>query len=94
MKQLKQKKKNTDFSGKSAEMCEAKTERLRSPHSDTPHSRPSHSRPSHPCPVCGKISQQNAYPFCSTRCRAIDLNRWLSGAYILPQPLQKTDEEE
>ncbi|EJF76737.1 hypothetical protein MCQ_01679, partial [Candidatus Bartonella washoeensis Sb944nv] len=25
---------------------------------------------------------------------AIDLNRWLSGAYILPPPPQKTDEEE
>ncbi|WP_455476314.1 DNA gyrase inhibitor YacG [Bartonella sp. B17] len=51
-------------------------------------------RPSHPCPICGKMSQQNAYPFCSTRCRALDLNRWLSGAYILPPPSQKTDEEE
>ncbi len=51
-------------------------------------------RPPHPCPICGQDSQQNAYPFCSTRCRAIDLNRWLSGAYILPPPSQKTDEEE
>ncbi|WP_375673257.1 DNA gyrase inhibitor YacG [Bartonella sp. TS82HLJMH] len=51
-------------------------------------------RPPHPCPICGQMSQQNAYPFCSTRCRAIDLNRWLSGAYILPPPPQKSDEEE
>ncbi|WP_375671218.1 DNA gyrase inhibitor YacG [Bartonella sp. SD1336NMGDW] len=48
----------------------------------------------HPCPICGQMAQQNAYPFCSTRCRAIDLNRWLSGAYILPPPPQKSDEEE
>ncbi|WP_034988952.1 DNA gyrase inhibitor YacG [Bartonella senegalensis] len=51
-------------------------------------------RPAHPCPICGQMAQQNAYPFCSTRCRAIDLNRWLSGSYILPPPPQKTDEEE
>ncbi|WP_317993764.1 DNA gyrase inhibitor YacG [Bartonella gliris] len=51
-------------------------------------------RPPHPCPICGQMAQQNSYPFCSTRCRAIDLNRWLSGAYILPPPPHKADEEE
>ncbi|UTO28137.1 DNA gyrase inhibitor YacG [Bartonella harrusi] len=51
-------------------------------------------RPAHPCPICGQMAQQNAYPFCSTRCQAIDLNRWLSGAYILPPPPQMSDEEE
>ncbi|MBB5074313.1 hypothetical protein HNQ69_001451 [Bartonella callosciuri] len=51
-------------------------------------------RPPHPCPICGQMAQQNAYPFCSTRCRAIDLNRWLSGTYILPPPPQISDEEE
>ncbi|ENN90233.1 DNA gyrase inhibitor YacG [Bartonella bovis] len=51
-------------------------------------------RPSRPCPECGKMSQQDSYPFCSSRCRAIDLNRWLSGAYILPPPPHNTDEEE
>ncbi|WP_375705630.1 DNA gyrase inhibitor YacG, partial [Bartonella sp. AA86SXKL] len=48
----------------------------------------------HLCPICGQMAQQNAYPFCSTRCRAIDLNRWLSGSYILPPLPQKADEEE
>ncbi|WP_455476863.1 DNA gyrase inhibitor YacG [Bartonella sp. B41] len=51
-------------------------------------------RPSHPCPICGLMSQQDTYPFCSARCRAVDLNRWLSGAYILPSPAAETDEEE
>ncbi|ATP12841.1 hypothetical protein BHOIPH791_14650 [Bartonella henselae] len=51
-------------------------------------------RPPHLCPICGQMAQQNAYPFCSTRCRAIDLNRWLSGSYILPPLPQKADEEE
>ncbi|WP_336276973.1 DNA gyrase inhibitor YacG [Bartonella sp. CB178] len=50
--------------------------------------------PPRPCPICGQMSRQDAYPFCSTRCRALDLNRWLSGAYILPPPPQKADEEE
>ncbi|WP_245407076.1 DNA gyrase inhibitor YacG [Bartonella tribocorum] len=44
--------------------------------------------------VCGQMSQKSAYPFCSSRCRAIDLNRWLSGAYILPLPPKISDEEE
>ncbi|KAA6404640.1 DNA gyrase inhibitor YacG [Candidatus Tokpelaia sp.] len=44
------------------------------------------------CPECGKPSQRAFYPFCSNRCRSLDLNRWLSGRYILPGP--KLDEEE
>ncbi|WP_208442174.1 DNA gyrase inhibitor YacG [Bartonella raoultii] len=55
---------------------------------------PKETRPVHPCPICGQMSQKSTYPFCSTRCRAIDLNRWLSGAYILPPPPQISDEEE
>ncbi|AGF74965.1 zinc-binding protein [Bartonella australis AUST/NH1] len=47
-----------------------------------------------PCPECGRMSQQNTYPFCSSRCKVIDLNRWLAGAYILPPPPQRADEEE
>ena len=41
-------------------------------------------RPRKPCPECGKPSTREAYPFCSPRCKAVDLNRWLSGAYVLP----------
>ncbi|MHC5305813.1 DNA gyrase inhibitor YacG [Bartonella sp. LJL80] len=52
-------------------------------------------RPPHPCPECGKASTREHYPFCSPRCRAIDLNRWLSGSYVLPgKPLDNADEEE
>jgi uncharacterized protein len=36
------------------------------------------------CPECGKPSARESYPFCSPRCKAIDLNRWLSGAYAIP----------
>lgn len=38
----------------------------------------------YPCPECGRPSAREAYPFCSIRCREIDLNRWLSGRYAIP----------
>ena len=40
-------------------------------------------RPRKPCPECGKPSTRESYPFCSPRCKAVDLNRWLSGAYVI-----------
>ncbi|WP_274630085.1 DNA gyrase inhibitor YacG [Arvimicrobium flavum] len=48
-------------------------------------------RPKRPCPECGKPSAREHYPFCSTRCKAVDLNRWLSGSYVIPG---RADEEE
>ena len=36
------------------------------------------------CPTCGKPETQASRPFCSERCRDVDLNRWLSGAYAIP----------
>ena len=48
-------------------------------------------RPRRPCPECGRPSERASFPFCSPRCKAIDLNRWLSGAYAIPVP---PDEEE
>lgn len=41
-------------------------------------------RPKRPCPECGKPSTRADYPFCSPRCKGVDLNRWLSGAYAIP----------
>ncbi len=41
-------------------------------------------RPKIKCPECRKVSQRKTYPFCSPRCKALDLNRWLSGAYAIP----------
>ncbi len=41
--------------------------------------RPSRDAP--PCPICGKPAAEAARPFCSTRCRQIDLGRWLGGTY-------------
>ncbi|WP_319797649.1 DNA gyrase inhibitor YacG [Nitrobacter sp.] len=36
------------------------------------------------CPICGKPAISASFPFCSERCRDVDLNRWLSGAYAIP----------
>jgi uncharacterized protein len=33
------------------------------------------------CPMCGKPSTTPFKPFCSARCRQIDLGRWLSEGY-------------
>jgi endogenous inhibitor of DNA gyrase (YacG/DUF329 family) len=37
-----------------------------------------------PCPICGKPAVAASQPFCSERCRDVDLNRWLSGSYAIP----------
>ena len=42
------------------------------------------------CPICGKPATEASTPFCSERCRDVDLNRWLSGSYAIPG---KDDEE-
>lgn len=41
-------------------------------------------RPTKPCPVCEKPSDRTHFPFCSKRCADVDLNRWLSGVYVVP----------
>jgi len=37
-----------------------------------------------PCPICGKPAVEASLPFCSDRCRDVDLNRWLSDSYAIP----------
>ncbi len=44
-----------------------------------------------PCAICGKPQSVNSKPFCSERCRDVDLNRWLSGSYAIPV---RDDEDE
>jgi endogenous inhibitor of DNA gyrase (YacG/DUF329 family) len=37
------------------------------------------------CPICRKHPASLDYkPFCSRRCADVDLQRWLTGAYVLP----------
>ena len=46
-----------------------------------------------PCPICGKPATEASRPFCSERCRDVDLNRWLSNSYAIPGR-KETDEDE
>lgn len=53
-------------------------------------------RPKRSCPECGRPSERLAFPFCSPRCKSVDLNRWLSGAYVIPGPqlTERADDED
>ena len=44
------------------------------------------------CPTCGKSVVPAFRPFCSARCRDVDLHRWLSGRYAIPVT-DDTDED-
>jgi uncharacterized protein len=53
---------------------------------------PSGTTGTKPCPICGKPSVAAAQPFCSDRCRDVDLNRWFSGSYVVPGRDDEEDE--
>jgi uncharacterized protein len=55
--------------------------------------RPAKGAPK-PCPICGKPANDATRPFCSSRCRDVDLNRWLSGTYVVPGAENSEDEGE
>jgi uncharacterized protein len=44
------------------------------------------------CPICKKPvkSTDPEFPFCSERCRTIDLGKWASGQYVISSPLKGT----
>jgi len=50
-----------------------------------------------PCPECGALSEFSAgnpfRPFCSERCRLIDLGAWASEGYKIPAPITPEDLE-
>jgi uncharacterized protein len=41
------------------------------------------------CPTCGQLIRpaDEDFPFCSDRCRKIDLGKWASGAYKISSPV-------
>ena len=51
-------------------------------------------RRSRPCPICEKPSSKAYYPFCSARCKDVDLSRWFSGSYALPAEEEDKWEED
>ncbi|KIZ46211.1 MULTISPECIES: DNA gyrase inhibitor YacG [Rhodopseudomonas] len=50
--------------------------------------------PAKKCPICGKPAVEASRPFCSERCRDVDLNRWLSNSYVIPAAPSDDDEDE
>jgi hypothetical protein len=46
------------------------------------------------CPICKKpVKSADAdFPFCSERCRLIDLGKWASGAYVISSPVDDVEE--
>ncbi len=48
------------------------------------------------CPICEKMFDPEAspaMPFCSERCRLVDLNCWLDEEYGLPNPSEEEEPE-
>jgi len=55
------------------------------------------------CPVCNKIVQETIqkypkqimyFPFCSKRCKYVDLGAWLDSEYKLASKLQSQDSDD
>ena len=47
------------------------------------------------CPICKQSVtwEDNAFrPFCSERCKMIDLDNWLEGRYRVPAPFDSDEE--
>jgi len=45
------------------------------------------------CPTCRKLVEatNTDFPFCSDRCRVIDLGKWASGEYRIASPIFDPD---
>ncbi|MBL8708305.1 MAG: DNA gyrase inhibitor YacG [Rhodospirillaceae bacterium] len=46
------------------------------------------------CPICGKPASPAHRPFCSARCKQIDLNRWLSEVYRVPAETPPSEDDD
>ena len=48
------------------------------------------------CPICGRSRAERFRPFCSARCRDVDLGRWFAASYTVPAvgPGYDEDDEE
>ena len=46
------------------------------------------------CPICKKEVKRTApdFPFCSERCRTIDLGKWATGGYVISSPVADAEE--
>jgi hypothetical protein len=51
----------------------------------------------HKCPICGVPADSETgddFPFCSERCRVLDLGNWASGKYVISSPAFDEDFDE
>lgn len=48
-----------------------------------------------PCPICRKaVDLKDPFmPFCSERCKTIDLGNWATEKYVISEPLKPEDLE-
>lgn len=51
------------------------------------------------CPICKKkipaeqAESSKCFPFCSERCKMVDLGKWLDGQYVIREPSQSDDDD-
>lgn len=47
------------------------------------------------CPTCGTLVGEavETFPFCSKRCRDVDLGNWFSGSYAISRDVKDADLE-
>jgi uncharacterized protein len=50
-------------------------------------------KPGGRCPICKKPTAQGSRPFCSKRCRDVDLSQWLGGGYVIAGGDADADED-
>ena len=48
------------------------------------------------CPTCRTLvlAGEENFPFCSERCRLIDLGKWASGSYVISAPISDPEQLE
>lgn len=48
------------------------------------------------CPTCKSSVTEEAqtFPFCSSRCKTIDLGRWFDESFKISRPIEQADLEE
>ncbi len=48
------------------------------------------------CPICDEPfrSDADSAPFCSARCRLVDLGKWLKGDYVISRDIKDADIEQ
>jgi endogenous inhibitor of DNA gyrase (YacG/DUF329 family) len=46
------------------------------------------------CPTCRALvlQKEEDFPFCSERCRLIDLGKWASGGYVISTPINDPEQ--